>query len=172
MKKRIQSNVAVLGDSDPLVIPAALVAPLIRVLKTADETAPGSSAPEAPQQDHRRAFARRRARDERLLRSARADYFPPVLFAEPGWEILLLLFVQPDGADALTTTEVSERAGINLNTAIRWIDYLEVSNLVVRRRHEKDRRATVLTLTTVAEDRLINYFCLPRLCAETAAPAL
>lgn len=83
------------------------------------------AGPEEPDDaDRARALlAQRRARD-----AAAGDLAE--LFGEPGWDILLLLFVAFEEGRALRIAEIVTTFGLPLRVAKRWLDVLTMRGLV------------------------------------------
>lgn len=90
------------------------------------------------------------------LRQRRQKHFPPSIFGEPAWDILLRLYVS-DGR-AFSIRQLSDDCGLPATTALRWIDYLAQQNLVSRKSHPTDLRTVVVRLTEAAEHTLDLYF--------------
>ena len=91
-------------------------------------------------------------------RRLRAQYFAPALFSEPGWDMLLGLYVADPIQGRVRTTQLAEIAGAALTTALRWIDYLETAKLVERQPHPNDRRIVWVVLTDRGRELLTEYF--------------
>ena len=99
---------------------------------------------------------RKRAAQIVCLRQARQKHFPPSIFGEPAWDILLILYVS-DGR-AFSIKKLSDRSGLPPTTALRWVDYLAQQRLVARDAHPTDLRTIVVRLTDAAEKTLNSYF--------------
>ncbi|WP_300975354.1 MarR family transcriptional regulator [Sphingomonas sp. LHG3406-1] len=91
-------------------------------------------------------------------RKRRLDYFGPVLFSEPAWDMLLVLFIYGDGGDQLSVTKLAEFSQSPLTTAIRWLDYLESQRLIVRQQCQSDRRKFFVELSAKGRKLLEEYF--------------
>lgn len=100
-----------------------------------------------------------RAVAERLYseRRRRSEYFPPGLFGEPAWDLLLALFIahedgrELDLADAYRAAEVEPGAGPAL------LRRLEEDGLVARSRRQGDEVHQRVRLTERAVERLGDY---------------
>lgn len=82
----------------------------------------------------------------RLSRS-RADLLPSDLIGEPGWEMLLELFIQFAGGAKVSTTSLAVATNTPVATAIRHITKLEEHGLVARSDAQTDKRVTFVQLT-------------------------
>ena len=91
-------------------------------------------------------------------RRRRTEHFGPVLFSEPAWDMLLVLFVYGDNGERLSVTRLADFIGAPLTTAIRWLDYLESQRLVERRQCEHDRRKFFVELSAKGDGMLRSYF--------------
>lgn len=100
------------------------------------------------------------AKARRLLleRERRLAHFSPVMFGEPGWEMLLVLYVSEATETEQTIGTLVGSIGAPQTTALRWIDYLEKERLISRQRHELDRRAVVIAITEKGREKLDRYF--------------
>ena len=99
------------------------------------------------------------ARSVHHARKRRAEHFGPVLFSEPAWDMLLILFIYGarDG-ERLSVTRLAEYGDAPLTTAIRWLDYLESQRMIVRRQCEIDRRRYFVELSEHGRSLLTTYF--------------
>jgi DNA-binding MarR family transcriptional regulator len=80
-------------------------------------------------------------------RRLRDGLFPPRLFGEPAWDILLDLYAAETEGDAIDVSSACLAAAVPQTTALRYIARLETAGLVLRTRVETDRRRSLLTLT-------------------------
>jgi len=115
-------------------------------------------------------FARRmeRARQERAL------FFSPELFGEPGWSLLLDLFIAHHEGRVVNTSGACFGASIPQTTGLRWIEKLDAAGLIVRHPHPQDTRFVMIELS---EEGLARMTALlshvhGRLLNGTAHPAL
>jgi DNA-binding MarR family transcriptional regulator len=99
-----------------------------------------------------------RASEALAERKRRANYFAKVLFSEPGWDMLLELYVGRAAGRRHTVGSLIEVVGNPSTTSIRWINYLEKEKLIEREPHPKDRRVLFIRLTDKARLRLDEYF--------------
>jgi DNA-binding MarR family transcriptional regulator len=77
----------------------------------------------------------------------RERYLPTELLGEPAWQMLLELFVQFAGGAQVSTKSLCVVSGIPDTTALRLIDKLEETGLIVRCASQTDKRVTLVELT-------------------------
>src|SRR5262245_33469625 len=102
----------------------------------------------------RAGFADRVYRGRRL----RVRYFPEDLFADPAWDILLLLYSLEPSGKQVSTSAVCSSAGVPESTGHRWIEKLIQAGLVIREKHPNDRRVNWVRLSDLTINRLHAYF--------------
>lgn len=102
---------------------------------------------------------------EQLLQEhrARATYFGPTLFADPAWDILLVLFLAETRQQRLTVSKLCAEIGVPATTGLRWIARLTKGGLVLRRADPTDKRRFFLDLAPAASAAMRSY------CWSTAA---
>ena len=88
-----------------------------------------------------------RARGVLYARRLRARHFNRVMFAEPAWDILLLLYLADSSEGRQSIGQLAELVETPLTTVLRWVAYLEKEHLVERRDHPTDRRIVFIRLT-------------------------
>lgn len=81
------------------------------------------------------------------MRRLRAQYFNRVMFAEPAWDMLLLLYLGESLEGRQTIGHLAELVETPLTTVLRWVAYLEKEQLAERRDHPTDRRMVFIELT-------------------------
>ena len=96
------------------------------------------------------AFARRleRARQERL------HFFPAELFGEPGWSLLLDLFIAHHEGRVVNTSGACFGANVPQTTGLRWLEKLDAAGLIARRPHPQDTRFVMITLSRDGLERM------------------
>ena len=99
-----------------------------------------------------------RARASVSERKRRAQFLDRIMFGEPGWDILLALYIAEISGPRISVGGVSALIDKSLTTTIRWIDYLEKQQLIARVRHALDSRVLLLELTEKARQALDGYF--------------
>jgi DNA-binding MarR family transcriptional regulator len=80
-------------------------------------------------------------------RRKREQIFGNQLFADPAWDILLVLYAFHLGGRCATTMDICKRTAAPQTTSLRWICRLEREGLVVRTTDEEDRRRTFVRLS-------------------------
>jgi hypothetical protein len=103
----------------------------------------------------------RQARHILAMRRRRRSHFPDILFGEPGWELLLQLYVAEGERRRLSERECVALSQAPASTAARWIKLLVEEGLVAEEA-EGD-----LSLTPEARNRLRGFL---RQFAETSPP--
>ncbi len=91
-------------------------------------------------------------------RRARDRLFPSEMFADPAWDILLILYWSNHAEQRMTITNVCAAAAVPPTTALRWIESLCGAGLVRKARHPTDARVRWLDLTPDANEKLDQYF--------------
>ena len=115
-----------------------------------------SGAPDAEVFDGEELKLEQRAR--RLLenRRKRIAIFGAQMFAEPAWDMLLLLFLSGRGRRQ-TQSSLCELSGASRSTAMRWIEFLAGRGLVRREDHPTDKRHNFVSLTEKGRHLLDLY---------------
>lgn len=90
-------------------------------------------------------------------RVRRKELVPEQIFGEPGWEILLLLYVEQHST-RLNIARLSSQLGLPGTSALRWLNFLEENALVERDPNPIDQRSAFLRLTVKAIKALDIYF--------------
>ena len=88
-------------------------------------------------------------------RQARAKLFPPSMFSEPAWDILLALYITKEEPAA---SDLARRTDIPASTIWRWLAYLEGHRLIGREESANDKRAHKIRLTDEARENLKKLF--------------
>ncbi|WP_137897478.1 hypothetical protein [Sphingomonas sp. 2SG] len=65
------------------------------------------------------------------FRRARETVFPKEIFGEPGWDLLIELFIADAKGRRLTGSDVSARNNIAPSTLSRWLIHLSKSGYIV-----------------------------------------
>ncbi len=108
------------------------------------------SKPSSPREHHRAETALQLY----AIRRERQKFFDIELFAEPAWDILLILYWAEAQQLRLTVTTVCEAAQVPATTALRWISKLEMDGLISRTPHPSDGRIFRLSLNHQASERM------------------
>ncbi len=81
------------------------------------------------------------------MRRIRSKHFDQDLFGEPGWDILLDLFIAFANRERISTTSCCIASAAPASTALRWIGELVETGLVKREPSLTDRRSSYVSLT-------------------------
>jgi len=108
----------------------------------------GQSAPSHARARAERLYAERRRRD---------TLFPPGLFGEPAWDLLLALFIARDKGKSVILCAAYRKAGVSDTTGRRVLDRLEREGLINRRRAPRSRKTRLVELTQEGVERLTEY---------------
>jgi DNA-binding MarR family transcriptional regulator len=79
------------------------------------------------------------------------------LFADPGWEILLDLYIGAAEARQTTVSDACFAAGVPTSTGLRWLVRLEKFGLVRRDRALEDKRRTYVSLAAEAQHTIEEW---------------
>ena len=90
-------------------------------------------------------------------RRKRTHRFGSAMFGEPGWDMLLILYVEED-INRLSVSRLVVASGSSLTTGLRWFEYLVSQQLVCRQNHPTDRRIDLVELTDKGRSALDSYF--------------
>lgn len=93
----------------------------------------------------------------RTRRSRDALFKTEGLFSEPAWDILLDLFIAYVGGKTISISSACIASCVPQTTALRWIDALESAGFVGRYADPKDRRRSLLKLTPVGLNLMLQY---------------
>jgi DNA-binding MarR family transcriptional regulator len=91
-------------------------------------------------------------------RKRRSQFLPRHLFDEPGWDMLLALYITDFSGGRQTIGRLISWIGAPQTTALRWISYLEGHRLISREQHPRDRRTVFVGLTDQGRQVLDRYF--------------
>lgn len=91
-------------------------------------------------------------------RRARAAILPPHLLGEPGWDMLLDLFIAERAGRASVVKSVCLASGVPYSTAWRWLRALEREELVRFESDSKDLRRVVVRITQAGYRKMYQYF--------------
>ena len=88
-------------------------------------------------------FARRmeRARQDRAL------FIPPEFFGEPGWSLMIDLFIAHHEGRVVNTSGACFGASIPQTTGLRWIEKLAAAGMIVRYPHPQDTRFVMIQMS-------------------------
>lgn len=95
-------------------------------------------------------FAQRLQR-ARLERDA---YIPASVLGEPGWSLLLDLFVAHHEGRLVNSSGACCGAGLPQTTGLRWLDKLDAAGLILRHPHPRDTRFVMIELSPEGVERM------------------
>jgi DNA-binding MarR family transcriptional regulator len=129
---------------------------LHRLLGKLRDRSPVSETQDAEVPDSEELKLEQRAR--RLLenRRKRVAIFGAQMFAEPAWDMLLLLYLSGRGRRQ-NQSSLCELSGASRSTAMRWIEFLAGRGLVRREDHPTDKRQNFVSLTEKGRHLLDLY---------------
>jgi hypothetical protein len=93
----------------------------------------------------------------RMARQRRRTHLSPAIFGEPGWDMLLSLFISEFEGPRLSVGRLTALSGAPATTALRWLDYLEKERLVSRERNPTDARSDFIGLTDKGRTTMEQY---------------
>lgn len=100
-----------------------------------------------------------RARHEFANRARRSRIFGGAMFGEAAWDMLLALYVAEQSGARHTVSGLTDLSGVPSTTALRWLDFLENKEQLVRRRaNPTDKRVFFVELTDRGRAALDLYF--------------
>ncbi len=83
-------------------------------------------------------------------RQRRSSYFPAIALGEPGWDMILQLYVAECSGRPIDVTALCGSTGVPKTTALRHLDRLAARQLIERRDDDADgRRIFVLMSETL-----------------------
>src|SRR5262245_8689821 len=124
---------------------------------------PGSAVSAGSEKDHQsgatahREVLREYAEQIRHSRDLRHKSLDRNLFVEPAWDILLTLYVIDGDRRRLSTRDLSKHANLPLTTALRWLDYLEEQDLILRKSNPFDRRVVYVEISDKGRRAMDHY---------------
>ncbi len=80
-------------------------------------------------------------------RQIRSSYFKGSLLADPGWDMLLDLFISKIRGRRVSTTSLCLAANVPQATGLRWIDQLRQEGLLQRAAAHDDARVKLVEIT-------------------------
>lgn len=87
-------------------------------------------------------------------RAKRAQVFGLDIFAEPGWDMLLSLYVAEREGYRMTVSAICNDSGVPDTTALRWVERLTEMGLTRRVRNPFDLRSSFVELSPEGIDKM------------------
>lgn len=91
-------------------------------------------------------------------RQLRNSVFGDVLFGEPGWDMLLALYVAENRGATTTASGLIEFLGVPSTTGWRWLHVLDANLLISRRTGPTDKTVHIVELTDRGRHTLDQFF--------------
>ena len=101
-------------------------------------------------------------------RRVRDEVFGKSMFLNPGWSILLELFIAGEEGRNVTIKSACVAAGVPQSTALRHIAHLIDVRLAVRAQHPSDARSAYLKLSESGRARMVSF--ISQSAEDPAAP--
>ncbi len=92
------------------------------------------------------------------IRRIRRSHFGSSELAGPLWDMMLDLMLAESHGRALSASDLATGAGVPLSSGLRMISTLERLGLAQRSIDERDRRRTIVALTSSGAERMESYF--------------
>lgn len=105
-----------------------------------------------------RANLERRVREILKWRRTREASFGGELFADPAWDMLLVLYIAELSFRRVSVGALCSGAVVPATTALRWITALENKGLILRRKDPLDQRRVYISLTNNTASMLTQFF--------------
>ena len=96
-------------------------------------------------------------------RRRRSKIFPPSIFGEPGWDLLLDLYIAAKRNKSISVTSACIGSSVAATTALRWLQILEEKGLVERTGDNLDKRRSFIKLTEDGHAKMTEHLCKSRL---------
>jgi hypothetical protein len=91
------------------------------------------------------------------MRRLRDRFFPPDLFADPAWDILLDLKAAAQEGQHVSVSSLSIAAAVPPTTALRWISAMTESGMLLRRQDPADARRVFIELSPETSAKMDDY---------------
>lgn len=97
------------------------------------------------------------AKDHYDYRRKRDRHFPPKLFGEPAWDILLDLYINAKLSRRVSITSACIGSHVAPTTALRWLQMLEDQGMIERHNDLLDARRSFVTLTIEGYSKMTTF---------------
>lgn len=108
------------------------------------------------------------ARNLQVWRNQRARYLPSSVLGEPGYDMLLELFVAEHEGRAVAVKSICHASGVPYSTAWRWLHLLEKDGLVAFSGDTEDQRRVMVRLSDEGLQRVRGWI---EVCFVSEQPA-
>lgn len=95
-------------------------------------------------------------------RSLRFDIFPPMLFSDPAWDMLLELYARQLEHRPLNISRLIATLPVAATTTHRWIEKLEAEALITRRKDPRNAKRIWIALSERGRNLMDRYFQQPQ----------
>jgi DNA-binding MarR family transcriptional regulator len=92
-----------------------------------------------------------------LERQRRTRFFARSMFGEPGWDILLALFIN-DQTEQMNITQIVLLIDTPTTTVLRWLKSLQADQLITVRKDWRDGRMSIVGLAEKGRSTISTYF--------------
>lgn len=103
------------------------------------------------------------------MRNFRSEVMPGDLFGEPGWDVLLDLYVSDAEGSRISVTALCIGSRMSITTGLRYIRQLEKAGMAVRTPDDHDGRRWFVRLTDVGRAAMDEIFSKLSSAAERSA---
>lgn len=91
-------------------------------------------------------------------RRRRERYFPPDMFADPAWDMLLDLYLNRLNGNVVSVSSLCIASAIPATTALRWIKSMTDNGYFERSADPDDGRRIYVHLSAMALEKMNGYF--------------
>ena len=96
----------------------------------------------------------------RDIRGKRSEFLDTEIFGEPGWDIMLSLYIAMREGYRMKVSAVCNESGVPDTTAIRWLESLRELGLVEKRPNPLDARSSFVELSSKALEKMDRFLLL------------
>jgi DNA-binding MarR family transcriptional regulator len=87
----------------------------------------------------------------------REAFLPSALLGEPGWDMLLDLFVRGSRGERVAMTSACKATEVSQTTGLRWLAHLEQAGLIEKATAPHDRRVHYVALTEAGRQAISRW---------------
>ena len=98
------------------------------------------------------------AREWIRKRRHREHFFPPEIFADPAWDMLLDLYAAHYEGQVVTVSSLCIAGSVPTTTALRWVKVMRDQGWFIRTKDHEDGRRFFIHLSDRAISQLDAYF--------------
>ncbi len=123
-----------------------------------ENDADNAMAPEGWPMESSATIRARKIRETIRQRRLREHLFPPDLFADPAWDMMLDLYATHLERGAVSVSSLCIAAAVPATTALRWLKRLTDEGCFIRKEDTRDHRRTYIFLSDAARRQMDQYF--------------